>query len=94
MLLHPRSVCELGPDEGAPHVDLERLVVAGEVDVDGPPEVRVCRCVVDEDVEGAEALEGGVDAGLGLVGLAGVGGEHVDVAVDLGRRLLELLLLA
>src|SRR5581483_3516693 len=94
VLLHVAAVGELGPHQQAAQVDLEGLVVAGQVDVDGLAEVRVGGGVVDEDVEGPEALERGVDRGLGLVGLAGVGGDHVDLAVDLGGRLLQLVLLA
>ena len=45
------------------------------VDVDDGTEVGVGGGVVDQDVDGAEALDGGLDAGGGLLGLAGVGHE-------------------
>ena len=35
----------------------------------------------------AEPGDGGGHAGLGLVGLAGVGGEHVDVGAGVARRI-------
>ena len=56
--------------------------------------VRVRRGVVDEDVETAETLDRGGDAGVRRVDVAGVRGEHRGVAADLGGRSLELVDLA
>ena len=81
-------------NSGPAQVDVERLVVRARVDVERGAEVRVGGGVVDEDVEPAEVLERGVDAGRGRVEVAGVGGEDGRLAVDLGRCRLELVLLA
>ena len=93
-LLHRLAPCLLCPHERPADVHLERLVVPGEVDVDRRAHIGVGGGVVDEDVQPAEAFDGGSHAGLGLVGFAGVGGVDGDVAVDAGGRLLEGLLLA
>ena len=97
VVLHPGLPRGLGPYERSAEVDLERLVVAAEVDVDARPEVGVGRGVVDEDVEATgRCIDGGLDAGLGLVGVAGVGGEGHDVDRGPHRRggLVERLGLA
>jgi len=94
VLLHPPLVGELAPHEESPQVDLEGLVEARQVDVDGLAEVGIGGGVVHQDVETPEALEGGIDRGFRLLGLAGIGGDDVDIPVDLRRCLLQLLLLA
>ena len=92
---HARLVLErlvprhLRPEQRPAQVDLERLVVAGLVDAEREAVVRVGAGVVDEDVEPAEALDRRVDARHRVLGLAGVGGEHLDVAADLGGGRLE-----
>ncbi len=87
----------LDPHDRAAVVDLPGLVEAGQVDVDGPPHVRVGGGVVDEDVDATEPLDRGRDAGGDLVGLAGIGGEHRGLpagGADLVGRRLERVLLA
>ena len=84
----------LAPEQRRLEVDLERLVVAAGIDAERRPEVRVGRRVVDQDVEPAEPFDRRRDRPLAGIVVAGVAGEHVDLTGHLGRRGLELILLA
>ena len=81
---------ELGPHERTAQVHLPRLVVAREVDLHRGTHVRVRGGVVHEDVDATEALDAPIDRRGRLVWVAGVGGDHVDVAADLRRGGLEV----
>src|SRR6202034_4237255 len=72
-----------------PQVDLDDLVEAGQVDVDGGAVIGVGGRVVDQDVEAAEPLDGGGHAGVGLLGVAGVGRVDGGCSVDGGGRLFQ-----
>ena len=87
-VLHVFCPRQLRQEQRGGHVDLERLLPAGEIDIDGRPGVGVGPGVVDQDVEPAEGIERGVDAGLRLRRVADVGGEPPHAVADLlGRRL-------
>jgi hypothetical protein len=75
------SHAALREQQRALEVHLEGLVVATLVDTsNSPSEVRVGRRVVDEDVELAEPIDRRADRTFSGVGVAGVGGEDLDLA--------------
>ena len=91
---HAGPPSRLDPLEVAGLVDPDGLVGPRRVEVDHRSVVRVGGGVVDQDVDPAEPVDGGGHAGVGLVGVAGVGHPPVHLAaavplgcVDLGRRL-------
>ena len=84
----------LAPPHRGFEIDLEGLVVSTLVDIEQAPVVRVGGGVVDQDVEAAETFDRGAHGPLPGIEVAGVCREDLDLAVHVGSRSVQLILLA